>query len=87
MGEGGTMQKIKFDYSKLLGRMKEVGYTQAELANSIGCSETTLNLKLKNVREFKLGEAKKICDILDIDIFQIAEYFFANKLVKRQVKR
>lgn len=77
------MQKIKFDYSKLLGRMKEVGYTQAELANSIGCSETTLNLKLKNVREFKLGEAKKICDILDIDIFQIAEYFFCQQTCEK----
>lgn len=77
------MQKIKFDYSKLLGKMKEVGYTQSELANSIGCSETTLNLKLKNVREFKLGEAKKICDILDIDILQIAEYFFCQQACEK----
>lgn len=77
------MLKTRFDYSKLLGRMKEAGYTQAELANSIGCSETTLNLKLKSVREFKLSEAKKICEVLDIDIFKIAEYFFCQQTCKK----
>ena len=70
------MQKMIFDYSKLLGRIKETGYTQLELAKIIGCSEATLNLKLKNVREFKLSEAKKICDVLKIDTLHIAEYFF-----------
>ena len=70
------MQTMRFDYSKLLGRIKETGYTQTELAKAIGCAEATLNLKLNNVREFKLSEAKRICDILDIYITKISEYFF-----------
>jgi len=77
------MQKTRFDYSKLLGKIKETGYTQLELAKAIGCAETTLNLKLKNVREFKLSEAKRICDVLNIDTTQIAEYFFCTQTCEK----
>lgn len=37
------MRNIKYDYSKLLGRMKEKSITQANLASYIGVSETTIN--------------------------------------------
>ena len=50
------MQKTQYDYSKLLGRMKEKGYTQAALAAVLGISEVTLNLALNNNRDFRQSE-------------------------------
>ena len=37
---------MKYNYKKLLGRMKEKEYTQEKLATIIGVDKATLNLKL-----------------------------------------
>lgn len=65
-----------FDYSKLLGKMKEMKVTQSELAPSIGISESTLNLKLNNLAKFKQPEIVAICDRLNIPYQFIGSYFF-----------
>lgn len=65
----------RYDYSKLLGRMRECGYTQAMLAKAIGISETSLNLSLNNKRDFDQDEMIRSCDTLGIPIEQISEYF------------
>ena len=39
---------MEFDYSKLLGRIKEFGYTQETLAGAIKMSVSTMSLKLNN---------------------------------------
>lgn len=70
----------RYDYSKLLGRMRESGYTQAMLAKAIGISETSLNLSLNNKRDFDQDEMIRSCDTLGIPIEQISEYFFTHKL-------
>ena len=41
-----------YDYSKLLGRLRELGHTQADLADAIGIHFTTLTKKLKNTLQF-----------------------------------
>lgn len=66
----------KYDYSKLLGRMKEKGYTQEKLALEAGISAATMNLKLGNKRDFKQDEIGAICKILDIAFVDIPAYFF-----------
>ena len=66
----------KYDYSKLLGRMKEKGYTQEKLASEAGISAATMNLKLGNKRDFKQDEIGAICQILDIAFADIPAYFF-----------
>lgn len=65
---------IQYDYSKLLGRMREKGFTQAVLAKSLGINAATLNRKLKNCTDFNQTEMRKIAQILDIN--SIEEYFF-----------
>lgn len=70
----------KYNYSKLLGRMKEKGFTQERLSKEIGLCECSLNLTLNNKRSFRQDEIISICKVIDIPLSNIEEYFFAHKL-------
>ena len=65
-----------YDYSTLLGRLREKHITQSGLASMLGLSETSLNHKFKNKTEFRQSEISKICDCLDIPSEHIDTYFF-----------
>lgn len=69
---------MKFDYSKLLGRMREMGYTQEKLAIAIGVNESTLNTKLRGKSYFNQDLINKICKVLDINVSEIGTYFYAT---------
>lgn len=68
---------MKFNYSKLLGRMRECGFTQAELAKAIGINKATLSAKLNNRFSFSQEEILAICKLLNISISEIGDYFYA----------
>lgn len=70
----------KYDYSKLLGKMRECGFTQLSLAKRLHISECTLNLSLNNNRCFRQEEMLKACEVLDIPVAEIPIYFFTHKL-------
>ena len=72
------MEKIIYDYSKLLGRMREKNATQVSLAKGIGLSETSINFSLGNKRPFKQDEITSICAFLDIPISDVEDYFFCR---------
>ncbi|MGN1194746.1 MAG: DUF739 family protein [Acutalibacteraceae bacterium] len=67
-----------YDYSKLLGIMKEKNITQESLAKSIGISETSLNKKLKNNSQFKQDEMISILNILGVNVNNVANIFFSH---------
>lgn len=69
---------MKFNYSKLLGRMKERGFTQEKLADCIRIAPTTLNAKLNNKGNFTTSEIARICKVLEISKDEIGVYFFAE---------
>ena len=71
---------MQFDFSKLLGRIKECGYTQERLAEEICMTKTTMNLKLNNKANFTLPEMEKIRRVLRIDIEEMGVYFFTPKV-------
>lgn len=71
---------MQFDYSKLLGRIKECGYTQEKLAEEIGLTKTTMSLKLNNKAFFTQPEIFKIRSILRIPDEEIVAYFFTLKV-------
>ena len=73
---------VEFDYSKLLGRIKEYGYTQSNLAKEVGINETTMSQKLNNKSTFGQLEIRKICKVLNITDAEIGIYFFAQKVRK-----
>ena len=68
---------MKFNYSKLLGRIRECGFTQATLAKAIGINKGTLSAKLNNQNYFLSSEIIAICNALHIAHKDIPIYFFA----------
>lgn len=68
----------QYDYSLLLGKIKERGETQASVAAVLGISPATLSAKLNNKTEFVQSEIIACCKFLDIQ--DITKYFFAVKL-------
>lgn len=68
----------RYDYSKLLGRMRELGKTQEDVAKAAGMSAATFNRKLNTDRDFKQTEMKAICVFLGIH--DINSYFFTPYL-------
>lgn len=71
---------MQFDYSKLLGRIREYGFTQESLAKHIGIAESSMCLKLNNKANFKHGEIFLICETLHIATNEIGVYFFTPKV-------
>lgn len=65
-----------FDYTKLNDRIKEKFTSQANFAKKLPVSERSLSLKLNNKRGWKQVEISRACYLLDIDIDDVAAYFF-----------
>jgi transcriptional regulator with XRE-family HTH domain len=69
---------MKYNYSKLLGRIKERGLTQEQLATAIGKNKSTLSAKLNGQFSFTAKEMDDICKVLDVSPEEIGAYFFAR---------
>lgn len=67
-----------FNYSALLGLMREKGYTQESLAAATGISLSQLSAKLNGRYPFKQTDIQKITDVLSIMPMDIGRYFFAT---------
>ena len=72
--------KMIFDHSKLLGRMREMGIIQEELASQVRMNAGTLSSKLKSGTKFKQDEIIAVCNALNIDYQLIPVYFFTVKV-------
>lgn len=69
---------MPYNYSKLLGRLKERGYTQSKIATEIGRDKSSLSAKLHGKSAFTTKEIDAICEVLDIPNAEIGDYFFAE---------
>lgn len=69
---------MSFNHAKLLGKMRECGYTQKELADAINMNKSTLNQKLKNKSHFTALEMNNISKLLNIAPAEIGIYFFTQ---------
>ena len=69
-----------FDYSKVLGKIKECGFTQETLAKRIGIAKSSMCLKLNNKANFSHPEVFLICEALKIESSEIGAYFFTTKV-------
>lgn len=72
--------KLKFDYSRLLGKIKEKCGTQNEFARQMRMSRTSLSKRLNNLIDFTADEMLRACKILDISDTDIPLYFFTAKV-------
>lgn len=75
---------MEFDYSKLLGRIREYGYTQKTLAIAVKMSVSQLNQCLKNKSNFKHKKILAICELLDITLSEIGPFFYTPKTRKTE---
>lgn len=71
---------IKYDYSKLKGRLREKGKTQGWLAKQAGINPSTLNSTLCNKRCFRQDEMELIYKALELPNYE--DYFFATVVTK-----
>lgn len=71
-----------YDYSKLKGKIRELGMTQNEFANEIGITAQTLNLRFRNKRFFKQEEIEKTMLLFNEPLENIQTYFFTKKVAK-----
>lgn len=67
---------MRFNYSKLKGRIIEICGMQKVFATRLGVSECALTSKLTGHTYFTQGEIKKATEILFIDQRDIYAYFF-----------
>ena len=54
----------------------EVFGTRANFASAMELSQTTMTAKLKGRIDWKRSEMRKACELLDIPLAEIVDYFF-----------
>lgn len=75
-----------YDYSKLSGRIVEFYGTQYKFSNVLGLSERSVSLKMNGKVPWKDVEISKACELLDINIEDVAIYFFRPKVQEVEQK-
>lgn len=75
---------MNYDFSKLKGKIRELGLTQSEYAKCIGITEQTLNMRFKNKRPFTQPEIEKTMILFDEPVENIHIYFFTKKVQKNR---
>lgn len=70
---------MKYDYSKLKGRIIEICGSQSVFAEKMGLSEHTISKKLNGDRTFKQPDIEKAIKILNLTKKDIPSYFFNQK--------
>lgn len=56
-------------------RAKQLGISQRDMAEAIGCAQPTVSQKINNKRPMDLGEAEKLQQLLGIENKEFASYF------------
>ncbi len=67
-----------FDYSCLNGKIKEVFCSQANFAQALGISATSLSKKLNGITDFTQKEMRQACSLLGIEDGEVSKYFFTE---------
>ena len=71
---------MKFDYSKLRGKIIEKYGSQTAFAKEFGISKNVFSKKMNNKTRFNPDDMIKIVKMLDIPEKDINTYFFAPKV-------
>ena len=67
------------DVNKLRGKIVEKGFSQQELAQSIGIDRSTFYRKMRNNGDFSIGEVAEIAKIMQLSNEEAIEIFLSNK--------
>lgn len=69
---------MTWDYSKLLGKIKQEFGTQDNFAEALGLGRVSLSQRLNNKLEFTQEEMFKSCEILNIPLIELPAYFYVR---------
>ncbi len=64
--------------ARIKGRLRELGKTQANLADYLGMAQSTVNQKINGERPLFLDEAERIASYLSISDTEFVSYFFCK---------
>ena len=78
------MNKTNYDYSKLKGKIRELGLTQQDFAEALGITNQTLTLRFNNKRPFRQDEIDKAMVLFKEPLENIHVYFFTKKVQKNR---
>jgi len=76
---------MKYDFSKLRGKIIEVFGKQEAFAKALELSSRSLSLKLNNERYFKPTEISKAIELLGLSLSDIPEYFFTVEVQENKL--
>lgn len=68
---------MKYNYSRLLGKIKENYGTQENFAKALGIGRVSLSQRLNSKLEFSQNEINKSIELLGLDPLDIPAYFFS----------
>lgn len=71
-----------YDYSKLVGKIKEKFGTQEKFADALDLGRVSLSLSLNSKREFSQKEINSAIELLNLEKTDIPEYFLKKKFRK-----
>lgn len=80
-------EQIVFDYSKLRGKIREVFTSESNFAEALGIGRVSLSKRLNNDLDFSGTEIFNSCELLSIKKEELVEYFFTEKVQKRERER
>lgn len=72
------LRRMAMVYSKLRGRIKEIGLTETEFGEKINLSKSAISQRLNGKTPWKVDEIEKSCKILGINGTDVSLYFFKN---------
>lgn len=70
---------MKYDYSRLIGKIIEVFGSRKKFAQHIGWPESTVCLKLRSASKFTQDQIFQIITALGLTVADIPDYFFVVK--------
>ncbi len=73
----------EYDYNKLKGRIRECFPTQADFAQKLRMSDTSLSNKLNNKTVFDQDEIQESINLFGLTAEETIEYFFTLKVDKK----
>lgn len=68
---------------RLKSARASMGYTQVEMARKLSITQKTYNRKELGIVDFNLREVVKIIDILKLDVDNVYDIFFNDRITNR----
>jgi transcriptional regulator with XRE-family HTH domain len=75
---------VRFNYSKLRGRIKEICGTEQEFARRIKIGRVSLSKRLNNEIDFSRKEMLAAAKVLEFDYGDLTAYFFTEEVQKHE---